>query len=373
MDKSRYSFSEYRDRFTKFLDDPAAYMPANNRDELKYMERWEEERELIIRNGYENSFIIPRMIIDYAIDHRWFAYCGMQTAYSLVAYEFELSMVDPVEKNLDPMWLYGFHKDRTPFMTVNVSKDHVSELSAFVKSVFPTESLSIQEEDDETIIEVSEEDGRTTSVVILYDALSAEAEQLWAEVDVPYSRLRSLLRDNSSVEMEIDSEKLRLLLKQFIGPESADEEAGKLQESDLKRIVNSDFIDEDRLAHHIAMCENRLFSVLADLETEDMPLFAQLLLHFPYCRDELYEVLTDYYEINPEDAYYLTEDIRKGKGTTLPVNQAMEKFSIDELYQELLRRITWLKSKGQCFQKARILLLLSRKNEDLGDLGEHYE
>ena len=46
---------------------------------------------------------------------------------------------------------------------------------------------------------------------------------------------------------------------------------------------------------------------------------------------------------------------------------------MEELYQVLLSRFTHLKVQGRFFQKARILLLLSRKNEDLGDLGEHYE
>lgn len=366
MDKNEYSFSKYRDHFHRFLDAPAVYTRADKPDKQKYKARWEKEKKLILRNGYESSFIIPRMIIDYAIAHRWFAYCGMQTAYSLVAYEYELSMIDPIEKNLDSMWLYGLHKDRRPFMTVNISEDHVSELSALVKTVFPAESLSIQEEDDETIIEVTGEDGRKTVVVMICDALSAEVEQLWAEVNIPYSRLRSLLRDNSREKTEIDSEKLGQLLEQFIEPDSADEEARKEQEGNFKLIANSDFIDEDRLTHHIAMSENRLFSVLTNFETEELG-FIQLFYNFPYCRDELYKVLTDHYEIGSDEAYRLTENIRKGKGTTLSVNQAMGKLGIDGSYQELLRRITWLKSKGQCFQKARILLLLSRKNEDQGD------
>lgn len=362
MDSRKYSFIEYRNQFHKFLDDPAIQVPANNRYKYRFEARWEEEKNLILRKGYESLFIIPKMILDYAADHKWFAYCGMHTAYSLVAYKYELSMVDPVEKELDQMWLYGLHKDRKPFITVNISKDHAPELLAFLKNVFPPENISIQDVDDETVIEVTEEDGRMTSVVIRWDALAAETEKFWTEINVSYSWLINMLRDGRNEKTGIDTIRLRSLLEQFIEPCPVDEEERKLQEGHLKLVLSSDTVEEDRLAHHIAMCENHLFTVLNGFETEDFQVFSIL----PYCRDWLYEVLAENYDIYPEAAYRLTEDIRKGKGASPAVIQEMISFDIDRSYRELLKRISCLNPLGSCLQKARILLLLSQKNKDQG-------
>ena len=359
MDQKRNSFENYRDQFYDRLKTPPTSEFNPHHTEVDYITRWEEECNLILQNEYECAFIIPKMIIDYAASHGRLAFCGIRAAYSLVAYGYGISWVDPFVFGLDPMWLYGFDKDRAPFLPVFIPSGFESDVIKFLTDEFSANHVCILKGDDETVADVTYQKDKTVSVVIRESQLCADTESYWKENHGTFDGLMNKLRDNKKCRLDIDPDELKTILEKYMDTIYAEEKDRDIREKSLNPMLQKVPISEEDVAAYISKCESGIFRTLEECNQNDI----QVLNMVPHSRDQLYQFLADNCELAPKDAYYLTEDIRKGKGNIPSVVSRMNELGIEAAYQELLKKIPYLKAWGSCFPKARMLLLLSQKAE----------
>ncbi len=318
--------------------------------------RYKEEMELISQFGYIPYYVLNRTIIDYAVKEKFIAYEGLTSSYSFAAFLYGITFVDPIRYGYDMKWAFGYFKDRRPAFQICVSSAFLAKAVSLLEGEFGKENIVCLEDDDQSVYEY--QDKEYPYVQLTIKPLLDLAEGLYL--------------DNG----KDTSDRYEQISGKFRDPGSFCDENGNLKADyeHLKKILectSSGAVDLDEQYQNVTY-RMLLRCIAAGLGTGVTEAYRETVgstentidkLKFPCTRDDAYNYLISCPHADPVEAWRLTEDIRKGKGSIPSVQDRLRNCGAEEWFCKGCAKIQYLVQEGRCVPLAQLYCLLADEND----------
>lgn len=324
----------------------------------KAFERFAEELEVVLANGFVYEYCLAGWILDYAFERKRLAFTTHNTAYSFLAYLYGISDVDPIEKGYPLEMLLDLRLNRKPAFWIVTSDDFAKETMEFLKDRFGEENV--------------ETDG-SNSVTVTYPLSAVGSDKykidtaIFGNPFIDSAEKKLCLHDNEGCNYRFALDK-----RYFPGvfPECSD--LSPTVRELLVDIISCPHYTEDNIRNNLnqfldTVYDGTIEGIIRTISiTKGSGIWKSMCEHPVqdavglYTRDNVYKFglsLTG----DKERAFHMMEQVRKGRG--IPENER-KKYRDNPAVRAVFDYcdgIQYMVSEGACVPYARLICSLANK------------
>lgn len=325
--------------------------------------RFETEMKAISDNGYAPYFYLLKDIMDFAITERVLVISDGVTSYSFVSFLLGLTDINPIRKDYDMRFCYGYRLDKTPAIgliapagfEVEVKK-HLSEFFDKEEIHFINNGVYIGIADDSTD---SHYEKYKECIGISYIEMDIDQPRRYKNLSPKEFKIlrESIFNDETAFSFDTESQKEYIYdkLRGLFDFENSDDDLI----NNLKKIIaNSEFIDQNVLIKTVALLRGTgVFSSNCGSNELD--------LNKPgyYTRDDIYKKTMEYCN-DTGTSYTVMDRIRKGMGRLDQVQELLKNTGFSPAEINSIIKIKFLLPEGACIPLAKLICHLVESDDN---------